>query len=260
MRKIHRLKGRTIELSAALMIPVLLVLSSLVFGQIYAVALPTKDVFADPDAPDPLLLNGSLIEGAPGDGVLALSLYSCPQAASGHRQSTRPPSNYYERTDHATSYGAIGPCDDNLESGKLENLLHGDGSRVLARRIPYFGEESEAFLAEHVKNNRILCNIDQRGLWRNRKRVEDILVDYLSVPRDKQLWAAIDCWLTMGASKELALDGIISFVDEDILSFPFPDNVTREEEVYHDKLYNGHQNRLTVTWTKEDGSYLQCNK
>ncbi|KAK0427757.1 hypothetical protein QR680_010411 [Steinernema hermaphroditum] len=248
------------------MIPVLLVLSSLVFGQIYAVALPTKDVFADPDAPDPLLLNGSLIEGAPG-GMRSHTHVSIGQTilrswvvASGHRQSTRPPSNYYERTDHATSYGAIGPCDDNLESGKLENLLHGDGSRVLARRIPYFGEESEAFLAEHVKNNRILCNIDQRGLWRNRKRVEDILVDYLSVPRDKQLWAAIDCWLTMGASKELALDGIISFVDEDILSFPFPDNVTREEEVYHDKLYNGHQNRLTVTWTKEDGSYLQCNK
>ncbi|KAK0408908.1 hypothetical protein QR680_004232 [Steinernema hermaphroditum] len=136
--------------------------------------------------------------------------------------------------------------------------------------LPYAGPE---FLAEFIENNYSFRRVQLLGTWPNNKRVEDILVELQRSNRDKVVHlmddgrnlkvtmrmfkAAFDLWLNTRNGRVLSLWGIPDFTDEHVLSIPFPQNVTRRNEVTPDEWDDGYGMVRLITWTKEDGSFLE---
>ncbi|KAK0419716.1 hypothetical protein QR680_014285 [Steinernema hermaphroditum] len=136
--------------------------------------------------------------------------------------------------------------------------------------IPYVGTESRDFLASQIKDNPALYEVLLFEEWPHSYEAEQLLVDFLDSPDRRSLimWpknrdsalrfnkrilkAAFDSWLSGDNRRALSVCVGLNVSRDDVLGLPFPENVTRTEEVRESE----YDKRSLIIWQKEDGSCL----
>uniref|UniRef100_A0A1I7ZSB0 N-acetyltransferase domain-containing protein n=1 Tax=Steinernema glaseri TaxID=37863 RepID=A0A1I7ZSB0_9BILA len=137
--------------------------------------------------------------------------------------------------------------------------------------LPYYGEESEDFLATQVTSNNVLWNLAVQQDWPVTEASEDLVVQYLTrkkgnlepqrvlhLPESiktnfRILKAAFDTWY-QSENEEVHVYSVEGHLaKEEILSLPVPEDVCRVEGVNHEGLVS------FIRWSKPNGACFRCD-
>uniref|UniRef100_A0A1I7XYM6 PcfJ-like protein n=1 Tax=Steinernema glaseri TaxID=37863 RepID=A0A1I7XYM6_9BILA len=147
--------------------------------------------------------------------------------------------------------------------------------------LPYFGQETEDFLATQVANNYLLWNLAVQQDWPVTEANEDLVVQYLTRKKGdlepqralhlyeslktnfRILKAAFDTWY-QSENEEVHVYSVAGHLTmEEVLSLPVPEDVWRVEGVYVDNGEYGdvYGDRLIsfIRWTKPNGACFRCD-
>ncbi|KAK0428322.1 hypothetical protein QR680_010731 [Steinernema hermaphroditum] len=128
--------------------------------------------------------------------------------------------------------------------------------------ILYLGPESEAFLATHAKNNTQLRSCILYGTWPESDEMEQLIIDLLITRKIKFDLCKVTVKIAQTVLR-LWLEGAhcgyiygpIGVTRDELMEIAVPADITTSEEVHPIR-----GNRvLCITWSKPDGSYIQCD-
>uniref|UniRef100_A0A1I8AH84 DUF789 domain-containing protein n=1 Tax=Steinernema glaseri TaxID=37863 RepID=A0A1I8AH84_9BILA len=139
--------------------------------------------------------------------------------------------------------------------------------------LPYFGPETERFLAACLEHNLIYMTLG--SCWPHTQALEDMILKHLSKwcnvdfcitsfdhaehegglkLSSKILNATMDSWINLDEGSYLSVSGPWYDDLEPVLSIPLPPNVTRTQP----KVEVDDEDVSIVLWTKENGFTLSC--
>ncbi|KAK0398171.1 hypothetical protein QR680_002459 [Steinernema hermaphroditum] len=140
--------------------------------------------------------------------------------------------------------------------------------------LRYYGEESVAFLEDQLANNSNINDLILSRDWPCSESVEQVVVKFLDSANERHLLmhpttepqlklnitiaeAAFTSWLRVDKPRHLRVHGFSAVTEQEILLLPVPNNIRRSEERKEQESL-GSMGTTSITWFKENGSFLVC--